>query len=80
MIVENISKMIDGVKVLDNISFRVNKDDKIAFVGENEIANTTLFKIIMGEMEPDEGSYKWGVTITNSYFPMDNSEYFNGCA
>ena len=80
LIVENISKTIDGVKVLDNISFRVNKDDKIAFVGENEIANTTLFKIIMGEMEPDEGSYKWGVTITNSYFPMDNSEYFNGCS
>ena len=80
LIVENISKTIDGVKVLDNISFRVNKDDKIAFVGENEIANTTLFKIIMGEMEPDEGSYKWGATITNSYFPMDNSEYFNGCS
>ena len=80
IIVEGISKTIDGVKVLDNISFRVNKGDKIAFVGENEIANTTLFKIIMGEMEPDEGSYKWGVTITNSYFPMDNSEFFNGCS
>ena len=79
LVVEGISKTIDGVKVLDNVSFRVNKDDKIAFVGENEIANTTLFKIIMGEMEPDEGSYKWGVTITTSYFPMDNSEYFNGC-
>ena len=78
--VDGISKTIDGVKVLDNVSFRVNKDDKIAFVGENEIANTTLFKIIMGEMEPDEGSYKWGVTITTSYFPMDNSEYFNGCS
>ncbi len=80
LIVEGISKTIDGVKVLDNISFRVNKGDKIAFVGENEIANTTLFKIIMGEMEPDEGSCKWGVTITNSYFPMDNSEFFNGCS
>ena len=80
LIVEGISKTIDGVKVLDDISFRVNKGDKIAFVGENEIANTTLFKIIMGEMEPDEGSYKWGVTITNSYFPMDNSEFFNGCS
>ena len=79
LIVEGISKTIDGVKVLDNVSFRVNKGDKIAFVGENEIANTTLFKIIMGELEPDEGSYKWGVTITSSYFPMDNSEYFNGC-
>lgn len=79
LIVEGLSKTIDGVKVLDNVSFRVNKGDKIAFVGENEIANTTLFKIIMGEMEADEGSYKWGVTITSSYFPMDNSEYFNGC-
>ncbi len=80
LIVEGISKTIDGVKVLDNLSFRVNKGDKIAFVGENEIANTTLFKIIMGEMEPDEGEYKWGVTITKSYFPMDNSAYFNGCS
>ena len=79
LIVEGISKTIDDVKVLDNVSFRVNKGDKIAFVGENEIANTTLFKIIMGELEPDEGSYKWGVTITSSYFPMDTSEYFNGC-
>ncbi|MEF9921881.1 MAG: ABC-F family ATP-binding cassette domain-containing protein [Anaerovoracaceae bacterium] len=79
LVVEGISKTIDGVKILDNVSFRVNKDDKIAFVGENEIANTILFKIIMGEMEPDEGSYKWGTTITTSYFPMDNSEYFNGC-
>ena len=79
LVVEGLSKAVDGVKVLDNVSFRVNKGDKIAFVGENEIANTTLFKIIMGEMEPDEGSYKWGVTITTSYFPMDNSAYFNGC-
>lgn len=77
--VEGISKTIDGVKILDNVSFRVNKDDKIAFVGENEIANTTLFKIIMGEMEPDEGSYKWGVTISTSYFPLDNSSFFDGC-
>lgn len=77
--VEGLSKTIDGVKVLDNISFRCNRGDKIAFVGENEIANTTLFKILMGEMEPDEGSYKWGVTITTSYFPMDNSEFFNDC-
>lgn len=77
--VDGISKTIDGVKVLDNISFMVNRDDKIAFVGENEIANTTLFKILMGEMEPDEGSFKWGVTITTSYFPMDNSAYFNDC-
>lgn len=78
LLVEGISKTIDGVKVLDNVSFMVNKDDKIAFVGENEIANTTLFKILMGEMEPDEGSFKWGITITTSYLPIDNSEYFNG--
>ena len=77
--VEGISKTIDGVKVLDNVSFRVNNGDKIAFVGENEIANTTLFKIIMGELEPDAGSYKWGVTIATSYFPLDNSDFFNGC-
>lgn len=78
LLVEGISKTIDGVKVLDNVSFMVNKGDKIAFVGENEIANTTLFKILMGEMEPDEGSFKWGITITTSYLPIDNSEYFNG--
>lgn len=77
LLVEGISKTVDGVKVLDNVSFRVNSDDKIAFVGENEIANTTLFKIIMGEMEPDEGSYKWGITITTSYLPIDNSAFFN---
>ncbi|WP_298029763.1 ABC-F family ATP-binding cassette domain-containing protein [uncultured Dysosmobacter sp.] len=77
--VENLSKTVDGRKVLDNVSFRVNKGDKIAFVGEDEIAKTTLFKIIMGELEPDEGSYKWGTTITTSYFPLDNSAFFNGC-
>ena len=77
--VENLSKTVDGVKVLNNVSFRVNKDDKIAFVGENEIANTTLFKIIMGELEPDEGSYKWGTTTSQSYFPLDNSAFFDGC-
>ncbi|WP_409968458.1 ABC-F family ATP-binding cassette domain-containing protein [Bengtsoniella intestinalis] len=79
LLVENLSKTLDGVKVLDNVSFRVNREDKIAFVGEDEIANTTLFKIIMGEMEPDEGSYKWGTTISTSYFPMDNSAFFNDC-
>ncbi len=73
LIVEGISKTIDGVKVLDNVSFRVNKGDKIAFVGQDEVAPTTMFKILMGELEPDAGSYKWGVTITSSYFPMDNS-------
>ena len=77
--VENLSKTIDGVKILNNISFRVNKDDKIAFVGENELANTTLFKIIMGEMEPDEGTYKWGTTTSQSYFPLDNNAFFDGC-
>ncbi|WP_298024827.1 ABC-F family ATP-binding cassette domain-containing protein [uncultured Dysosmobacter sp.] len=77
--VENLSKTVDGRKVLDNVSFRVNKGEKIAFVGEDEIAKTTLFKIIMGELEPDEGSYKWGTTITTSYFPLDNSAFFNDC-
>ena len=77
--VEGISKTLDGRKVLDNVSFRVNKGDKIAFVGEDEIAKTTLFKIVMGEMEPDEGTYKWGTTITTSYFPLDNSAFFNDC-
>ena len=75
--VENLSKTIDGVKVLDNISFVVNRDDKIAFVGSNEIAKTTLFKILAGEMEPDEGNYKWGITITTSYFPKDNTKDFD---
>ena len=77
--VENLSKTVDGRKVLDNVSFRVNKGDKIAFVGEDEIAKTTLFKIIMGELEPDEGNYKWGTTITTSYFPLENSAFFNDC-
>lgn len=76
LVVENISKTIDGVKVLNNVSFRVKKDDKIAFAGSNEIANTTMFKILSGEMEPDSGSYKWGITIKTSYFPHDNSEFF----
>ncbi|MDU8953767.1 MAG: ATP-binding cassette domain-containing protein, partial [Streptococcus sp.] len=76
--VNGISKTVDGVKLLDNVSFRVNKDDKIAFVG-NERSITTLFKIINGEMEPDSGDYKWGVTITNAYFPKDNTEFFENC-
>jgi len=75
--VTELSKTIDGEKVLNNLSFRVNRGDKIAFVGENEIANTTLFKILMGELEPDAGSFKWGISITPSYFPKDNSEFFN---
>ncbi len=77
--VEDLSKEIDGVKVLNNISFRINKGDKIAFIGDNELAQTTFFKIITGEIEPDSGSYKWGQTITTSYFPKDNSQYFNNC-
>ncbi|MDL5376973.1 ABC-F family ATP-binding cassette domain-containing protein [Exiguobacterium mexicanum] len=76
--VDNVSKTIDGVKVLDNVTFSLNKTDKVAFVGRSDVAITTLFKIIMGEMEPDTGTIKWGVTTTQSYFPKDNSEYFEG--
>ncbi len=75
--VEGISKTIDGVKILDNISFIVGHDDKIAFVGGNERAKTILFKILAGEMEPDEGTYKWGVTTSLAYFPKDNTEIFD---
>ena len=75
--VEGISKTIDGVKVLDNLSFILRREDKVAFVGSNELAKTTLFKILMGEMEPDEGSYKWGVTTSQAYFPKDSTEEFN---
>lgn len=74
--VEGLSKTIGGEKVLDNVSFIMNKDDKIAFVGKNDIAKTTLFKILMGEMKPDSGSFKWGITTSQSYFPKDNSEFF----
>ena len=75
--VEGISKTINGEKVLDNISFIVGHDDKIAFVGGNELAKTTLFKILMGEMEPDAGTYKWGVTTSQAYFPKDNTAEFD---
>ena len=74
--VEGISKTIDGVKLLDNISFTLGHDDKVAFVGPNVYATTALFKILAGEMEPDEGSYKWGVTTTQTYFPKDNTAEF----
>ena len=74
--VEGISKTIDGVKILDNISFILGHDDKVAFVGTNELAKTTLFKILMGELEPDEGTYKWGVTTSQAYFPRDYTEEF----
>ena len=77
LMVENLSKTIDGVKVLDNISFTLGHDDKVAFVGANEQAITTFFKILMGEMEPDEGNYKWGVTTSQAYFPKDNTTEFD---
>ncbi|MFZ0447382.1 MAG: ATP-binding cassette domain-containing protein [Bacillus sp. (in: firmicutes)] len=74
--VDGITKTIDGVKVLDNVSFIMNKDDKIALVGTNETAKTVLFKILTGEMEPDSGTFKWGITTSQSYFPNDNSKFF----
>ncbi|MBS4217432.1 ATP-binding cassette domain-containing protein [Bacillus sp. FJAT-49711] len=77
--VEGLTKTIDGVKVLDNISFIMNKNDKIALVGRNEIAKTTLLRILSGELEPDAGNFKWGVTTSQAYFPKDNSEFFDGC-
>lgn len=76
LVVKDLSKTIDGVKVLDSVSFMMNKEDKIAFTGRNELAATTLFKILAGEMEPDSGSFKWGVTTSQAFFPKDNSEYF----
>lgn len=78
LMVEGISKEVDGEKVLDNVSFMVNKGDKIAFVGHNGLAKTTLFKILMGELEPDSGSYRWGITTSQEYLPNDNSKYFDG--
>ena len=75
--VEHLSKTIDGVKVLDDISFTLNREDKVAFVGSNEAAKTVLFQILAGEMEPDEGEYKWGVTTSQSYFPKDNTKIFD---
>jgi len=75
--VEGISKTINGEKVLNNVSFILGHDDKVAFVGSNELAKTTLFKILTGELEPDEGSYKWGVTTSLAYFPKDSTNEFN---
>ena len=77
LMVENLSKTIDGVKVLDNISFTLGREDKVAFVGANEQAITTFFKILTDEMEPDEGNYKWGVTTSQAYFPKDNTQEFD---
>lgn len=79
LFVTEVSKSVDGVKLLDKVSFTVNKNDKIAFVGENELAQTTMFKLLMGELEPDEGGVRWGVTTSQSYFPKDNSAFFDGC-
>lgn len=76
--VEGISKTVDGEKILDNVSFTVNKGDKIVFLSRNDMAKTMLFKILMGEVEPDEGSFKWGVTTSQAYLPKDNSEFFDG--
>ena len=75
--VENLSKTIDGVKVLDNISFMIGREDKVAFVGPNELAKTTLFRILTGELKPDSGDYKWGVTTTQAYFPKDSTKEFD---
>lgn len=75
--VEHLSKTIDGVKVLDDISFIIGREDKVAFVGANEAAKTTLFKILTGEMKPDEGNYKWGITTTQAYFPKDSTKEFD---
>ena len=79
LFVTDVSKTIDGVKVLDKVSFIVGHGDKIAFVGDNENAHTALFKILTGELEPDEGTVKWGQTATFSYFPKDNTEFFKDC-
>ena len=79
LLVEGLSKTIDGKKVLDGVSFMIRPNDKVAFVGTDEIARTTLFRILMGEIEPDEGTFKWGITTKTAYFPKDNSEYFDGC-
>ena len=76
--VEGISKTVDGEQVLKNVSFTLRKGDKVAFVGPNTLGKTMLFKILMGEEEPDEGSFKWGVTTTQAYLPSDNSSYFDG--
>ena len=76
--VDGITKTIEGKKILDNINFCINKDDKVVLLGDNDVAKSTLLKIISGEMEPDSGTYTWGTTITQSYFPRDNSSYFMG--
>ena len=79
LFVTDVSKTVDGVKILDNVSFIMNKDDKIALLGESEIAVTEFYKMLAGETEPDSGTIKWGVSTTQAYFPKDNSQYFDGC-
>ena len=79
LFVTDVTKTVDGVKLLNNISFIVNKDDKIAIVGRNELAVTMLFKVLMGEEEPDSGTVKWGASIENAYFPKDHNSYFENC-
>lgn len=79
LFVTDLTKTIDGVKVLNKVSFIMSKDDKIAVIGKNEIAITTLFRILAGELEPDEGEFKWGVSTTQAYFPNDNNTYFENC-
>ena len=79
LFVTEVSKTVDGVKLLNNVSFIVGKEDKIALVGKNELAVTMLYKILMGEEEPDSGTVKWGASITPAYFPKDNGAYFDGC-
>ena len=79
LFVSDVSKTVDGVKVLDHVSFVLNRNDKLAFVGSNEIAQTTMFRLLMGELEPDEGTIRWGVSTSRSYFPKDNTEFFENC-
>ena len=79
LFVTEVSKTVDGVKILDNVSFIMNRDDKIALLGESEIAVTEFYKLLAGETEPDSGTIKWGVSTTQAYFPKDNSAYFDGC-
>jgi ATPase subunit of ABC transporter with duplicated ATPase domains len=76
--VENLSKTVDGVKVLDQVTFNLRKEDKVVFIGETELAVTTLFEILAGELAPDSGTVHWGVTTTRSFFPKDNAKYFDG--
>lgn len=74
---QGLTKTINGQKVLDNVSFIIDKDDKVAFVGKDDLAKTTLFDILMGRTEPDSGTFQWGVTTSQEYFPKDNSAYFD---